>query len=62
MTLDQIIRNVDNTIKGKETYLSTVPKDGSAINTVVHSFIELNLTDLRRILVDLKNCKESGNA
>lgn len=61
MTLDQIIRNVENTIRGKETYLSTVPKD-TPINTVVHNFIELNLTDLRRILVDLKTLKENGNA
>lgn len=60
MTLDQIIRNVENTIRGKETYLSTVPKD-SAINTVVHSFIQLNLTDLYRILVDLRQCKENTN-
>lgn len=61
MTLDQIIRNVDNTIKGKETYLSTIPNDGSAIDTVTRSFIQLNLTDLYRILVDLREYKENGN-
>lgn len=61
MTLDQVIRNVENTIKGKETYLSTVPKDGSAINTVVHTFTQFNLTDLYRILVDLRECKGNGN-
>jgi hypothetical protein len=60
MTLDQIIRNVENTIRGKETYLSTLPKD-SSINTVVHTFVQLNLTDLYRILVDLNKCKGNTN-
>lgn len=65
MTLDQVIRNLENTILGKRELLGSLNfytgGNGQA-ERVTAEFIRVNISELERILVDLKKVQASAAA
>jgi hypothetical protein len=66
MTLDQVIRNLENTILGKRGLLFDsinfyTGGDGVA-ERVTSEFLRVNISELERILADLKKVQEAATA
>ncbi len=65
MTLDQVIRNLENTILGKRELLDSLNfytgGNGQA-ERVSAEFLRVNIRELERILVDLKKVQEAATA
>jgi cell division septum initiation protein DivIVA len=52
MNIDLLVKNLENTIAGKELLASTVT------NATVRQFIQINIEELKRILNDAKAVQE----
>lgn len=52
MNIDQLVANLENTIAGKEALLRRIDRG------VVRQFVEINLDELKKILVDAKAVQE----
>jgi cell division septum initiation protein DivIVA len=52
MNIDLLVKNLENTITGKELLASTVT------NATVRQFIQINIEELKRILNDAKAVQE----
>ena len=65
MTLAQVIANLENTIQGKRSLLSDLEfytgGNGRA-EQVTAEFIRVNISELERILADLKRVREAAGA
>ncbi len=65
MTLDQVIRNLENTIQGKRGLLDSINfytgGNGQA-EQVTAEFLRVNISELERILADLKKVQEAASA
>ncbi len=65
MTLDQVIRNLENTILGKRELLDSLNfytgGNGQA-ERVSAEFLRVNISELERILADLKKVQEAASA
>ncbi len=65
MTLDQVIRNIENTILGKRELLDSLnfyTGGNGQSEWVTAEFIRVNISELERILVDLKKVQEATTA
>ena len=64
MNIYTVRDNLKNTIAGKENYLADLGKKGydqTGVATVVAEFLEININELKRILVDVDRCCEQHN-
>lgn len=66
MQISQVIQNLENTIKAKEAHLQRVTERqtpdfrdsaGRIANYATAEFLELNIDELKKILVDVKACQ-----
>jgi hypothetical protein len=62
MTLDQVIRNLENTIQGKRTMLIDLVTGRNFTERVTAEFLEINISELERILTALKQVQEATTA
>lgn len=55
VTVDDVIRNLENTIAGKRTLLADMNYyTGGQSNIIAEQFIHINIAELVRILADLR--------
>lgn len=57
MTLDKVIKNLDNTIAGKEIMLEYYKQFRDEVTIVMAQFIDVNLKELNAIRADLLKVK-----
>jgi hypothetical protein len=66
MTLDQVIRNLENTILGKRGLLfdsiNFYTGGDGVVERVTSEFLRVNISELERILTDLKQVQEATTA
>jgi hypothetical protein len=55
MTLEQVISRLENTIEGKRCMLIDLVTGRNFTERVTAEFLEINISELERILCDLKN-------
>ena len=61
MNIQEVADNLRLTIAGKEKYLAQLRKtyDQTGVRSAVAAYVELNIDELERILVDVEQCIES---
>lgn len=55
MTLEQVISRLENTIEGKRSMLINLVTGRNFTERVTAEFLEINISELERILCELKN-------
>ena len=65
MTIEQVIANLENTIQGKRELLSSMAHYSGGcdlVAQVTRQFVEVNVTELERILQDLRKVQAAQQA
>ena len=63
MNLEILEKNLKNTIAAKESYASSLSKsENELVQSITLQFLEINLQELKGILIDVQKIKENqGN-
>jgi hypothetical protein len=61
MKIHEVRENLENTIKGKEAMLAGLREDNSAGYYVLSNMLDINIEELKKILVDVKKAEEQYN-